>query len=198
MFVLCGQSNKLAPCLLLRAATEHQGKLSVLDFGGALGSTYYQCRTFLRHLPQLEWSIVDQPAQVACGQREFTTDVLKFYPTIAACRETRQPTVLLLSGLLQCLPDPWTFLRDTATQGFDWIILDRTPFIPAERDRLTVETVSPRIYAASYPAWFFSWPRMGERIPSGWELAAQFDAIDRQLLDGVVITFKGLALRRLR
>lgn len=184
--------------ILNRAAAEHGGRLSVLDFGGALGSTYYLCRSALTHLPHVEWSIVDLPANVACGQREFANAQLKFYPAIADCLKERQPTVLLLSGVLQCLPDPWVFLRDTARHGFDWIVLDRTPFIDGPRDRLTIETVSPRIYPASYPSWFFSRSRLAEQLPPGYELVVQFDAVDRQLLDGVELTFQGLGLKRSR
>lgn len=182
--------------MLARAAAENRGRLSVLDFGGSLGGTYLQCRNFLGSLPHLEWSIVEQPAHVACGQREFTTDQLKFYPTIEACLRERQPSVLLLSGVLQCLPDPWTFLREAAAHPFRWIVLDRTPIIDAERDRLTVEVVSPRIYAASYPAWFFSRPRLTQHLQPGWRIDTEFDALDRQLLDGVELTFKGFALQR--
>lgn len=182
--------------LLNRVATEHQGCLSVLDFGGSLGSTYYQCRSALNHLPGLEWSIVELPAHVACGQREFANEQLKFYPAIQACRQERRPSVLLLSGVLQYLPEPWSFLREAATHGFDWIILDRTPFIDPEKDRLTVEVVSPRIYPASYPAWFFSRPRLAGNLPPGWRIEVEFDALDRQLLDGEEIVFKGMALRR--
>jgi len=184
--------------LLARIAAENSGRLSVLDFGGSLGSTFFQCRGFLAGLPRLEWSIVEQPAHVACGQREFADDILKFYPTIAACRQERRPDVLLLSSVLQYLPEPWAFLRDAAAQGFSRIILDRTAFIPAPRDRLTVEVVSPRIYPASYPAWFFSLPALRGHLPAGWEIETEFDALDRQLLDGVEITFKGMALRRAR
>jgi putative methyltransferase (TIGR04325 family) len=182
--------------LLTRAAAENAGSLAVLDFGGSLGSTYYLCHSFLSRLPRLEWSIVEQPAHVACGRREFANATLKFYPTIGDCLKERRPKVLLLSGVLQYLPEPWAFLREAATHGFDWIILDRTAFIPADRDRLTVEVVSPRLYPASYPAWFFSRPRFEERVPAGWEIVAEFDALDRQLLDGVELTFKGFALRR--
>jgi putative methyltransferase (TIGR04325 family) len=181
---------------LHRVAAEHQGVLSVLDFGGSLGSTYFQCRSALQNLRQIEWSIVELPAHVACGQREFANETLKFYLTIEACLQERHPSVLLLSGVLQCLPDPWSFLRQAAAHGFDWIILDRTPFIPADRDRLTVEVVHPRIYPASYPAWFFSRPRLAANLPPGWRIEVEFDAIDRQLLDGVELVFKGLALRR--
>ncbi len=182
--------------LLSRAAAENAGRLSVLDFGGALGSSYFLCRGFLQNLPQLEWSIVEQPAHVACGQREFANESLQFYPTIQACRQHRRPTVLLLSGVLQYLPEPWKFLRDVALDGFKYIILDRTAFIPADRDRITVEVVAPRIYPASYPAWFFSRPRLAEHLPPGWEIATEFDALDRQLLDGVELTFKGFLLQR--
>jgi|APLak6261660231_1056022.scaffolds.fasta_scaffold02306_2 putative methyltransferase (TIGR04325 family) len=184
--------------LLTRAATENAGRLSVLDFGGSLGSTYFQCRSALAHLPALDWSIVEQPAHVACGQREFANGTLKFYPTIPACLQERRPNVLLLSSVLQYLPEPWKFLREAAAHDFAWIILDRTAFIPADRDRLTVEVVSPRIYPASYPAWFFSRPRLAEHLPAGWKIETEFDALDRQLLDGVELTFKGLALRRSR
>ena len=182
--------------ILHRIAAEHQGTLSVLDFGGSLGSTFFQCQSALQALPRLEWSIVELPAHVACGQREFANEVLRFYPTIAACLKERRPSALLLSGVLQYLPDPWTFLRKGAAQGFDWIILDRTAFIPTDRDRLTVQVVSPRIYPASYPAWFFSRPRLPANLPPGWKIDVEFDAIDRQLLDGVRLVFKGLALRR--
>lgn len=182
--------------LLTRAAAENSGRLSVLDFGGALGSTYFQCRQFLAGLPQLEWSVVEQPAHVACGQREFANDHLKFYPTIEACWQERRPGVLLLSGVLPYLPEPWQFLRDAAQHPFRWIIIDRTPLIELPRDRLTVEVVHPRIYPASYPAWWFSRPRLQENLPAGWEIEAEFDALDRQLLDGVEQVFKGLALRR--
>lgn len=182
--------------ILLRAAAEQAGRLSVLDFGGALGSTYYQCRSALQHLPGLEWSIVELAAKVACGQREFSNAQLKFYATIGECLRERRPTVLLLSGVLPYLPEPWDFLRDAARHGFDWIVLDRMPLIDTPRDRLTIETVAPRLYPASYPAWFFSRARLAENLPAGYNQVTQFDAVDRQLLDGVELIFQGLALRR--
>ena len=39
---------------LLRAAVENGNQLSVLDFGGSLGSSYFQCRDFLSVLPSLK------------------------------------------------------------------------------------------------------------------------------------------------
>lgn len=182
--------------LLSRAAAENGGCLSVLDFGGSLGSTYFHCREFLSSLPALEWSVVEQPAHVACGQREFADGTLQFFPTMSACLGQRQPTVLLLSSVLQYLPNPWAFLREVLAGSYRWIILDRTPFISGYRDRLTVEVVHPRLYPASYPAWFLARGNFDSCLHSSWQPVAEFDALDRQLLDGVEITFKGVALRR--
>jgi putative methyltransferase (TIGR04325 family) len=181
---------------ILRAAAENGGKLSVLDFGGSLGSTFFQCQSFLHDLPALEWSVVELPKHVICGQREFANKTLQFYATIDQCFADRQPNVLLCSGVLPYLPDPWLFFHQAASRDFEWIILDRTAFIETDRDRLTVEVVSPRIYPASYPAWFFSYARFKKNLPPGWKIEAEFDALDRQLLDGKEITFKGLSLKR--
>ena len=47
-------------CGLLRAAVEDDGKLNVLDFGGSLGSSYYQKKGFLAVCKHLRWSIIEQ------------------------------------------------------------------------------------------------------------------------------------------
>jgi putative methyltransferase (TIGR04325 family) len=59
----------------LRGAQKNQGSLTVLDYGGALGSSYFQCREFLYGLKTLR-RYVEQPKFVACGQREFLNEIL--------------------------------------------------------------------------------------------------------------------------
>src|SRR5690242_10882804 len=49
---------------LLRVASISNGFLSVLDFGGSLGSSYMQCRDFLACIENLRWSVVEQNAFV--------------------------------------------------------------------------------------------------------------------------------------
>ena len=53
---------------LLYIATASENKLRLLDFGGSLGSSYYQNRNFLNRLELLEWSIVEQNHFVKCGK----------------------------------------------------------------------------------------------------------------------------------
>ena len=71
---------------LLRAALLNNGRLVVADFGGSLGSTYFQCREFLQGVSSIEWNIIEQAAHVECGRRDFEderTSLLFQYKRIA-------------------------------------------------------------------------------------------------------------------
>jgi putative methyltransferase (TIGR04325 family) len=70
---------------LLWAAARDGGCLSVLDFGGSLGTTYRQNRSFLDHLADVRWGVVEQPHYAASGRQHFTTDRLSFHETIDEC-----------------------------------------------------------------------------------------------------------------
>jgi putative methyltransferase (TIGR04325 family) len=183
---------------LLRAATEHGNRLSVLDFGGSLGSTYFQCRSFLAPLEELRWSIVEQPAHVICGQRDFANDELRFYETVAGCLRVERPQVLLLSGVLQCLPKPYAVLDDLIGQAFDYIVVDRTAFLRGGGDRLTLEHVPAWIYPAVYPSWFLSEERLLGLFAGRYELLASFRALDTTHPAGGEADYKGFLFRRRR
>jgi putative methyltransferase (TIGR04325 family) len=160
---------------LLRAAIAQEGKLCVVDFGGALGSSYFQCRAFLKPVRQLQWLVVEQTAHVLCGRKDFQSDELFFYNNIEECAANHRPNVLLLSGVLQYLPEPYAILRHLLVHGFPHILLDRMAFLKRDADRLTVQTVPESIYPASYPAWFFSESRlMAEFVNAGYVLVADF------------------------
>ena len=137
-------------------AARNAGRLSVMDFGGSLGSTYFQNLRFLERLPRFEWNIVEQAKFVRVGQADFQDEALRFHHSIDDCVKARRPNVAVLSGSLQYLPDPHAVLEEIIGHDFDVVIFDRTPFISAERDLLTVQTVPASIYLASYPSWFFS------------------------------------------
>jgi putative methyltransferase (TIGR04325 family) len=141
---------------LQRAALENDGKLCVLDFGGSLGSSYFQNKEFLITLKKLQWCIVEQPNFVNCGRKHFESDQLKFYFTIEECCEKHKPNVLLLSGVLQYLEKPYEWIDKFVDLCIPYIIIDRTSFVESEKDILSVQNVPSSIYLASYPAWFFN------------------------------------------
>ena len=152
---------------LLLAAARNQGRLDVLDMGGALGSLYFQHRAFLAHLASLRWAVVEQAHVVEAGRREFQDGILHFHADTRSCLEESAPNVVLMSGVVQYVPEPYALLEEMRGLDADVIVFDRTPFLAGGGDRLTVQKVSPRIYPASYPAWFLDRVRfdaiLGER-----------------------------------
>lgn len=181
---------------LLRIAAEKGGRLHVLDFGGSLGSSYFQCRDFLAPLAALRWSVVEQPVHVACGRAEFADGRLEFFPSIAECLATARPDVLLLSSVVQYLPEPHAFLAEVRGLGLDWIILDRTAFHAGPRDRLTVQHVPAGIYPASYPAWFFAEEPWRAGFAPSYACIAVFPALDRPELPDGHARSRGMIYRR--
>lgn len=163
---------------LLRARSADGNRLSVLDFGGSLGTTYFQCRDFLSATGFFRWSVVEQSEHVKCGRAEFADERLRFYISIDECLAQEQPNVLLLSGVIQHLPKPHEFLADVLQRGFAHVIVDRTAFFSGNRDLLTVQHVPDWIYRASYPAWFLSEERFLHSFGKHYRLVASFAALD--------------------
>ncbi len=135
---------------LLLIASRKKNRLSVLDFGGALGSSYYQNRGLLLHLEDLAWHVVEQGHFVAAGQAEFQTPQLRFFSTMADSAAASRPDVVILSSVLQYLDDPVITLAEIAKLAPDYILVDRTPILDAGCERIVVQTVPPSIYPASY------------------------------------------------
>ena len=176
---------------LLKAACENGNRLSVLDFGGSLGSSYFQCGGFLSGLKSLRWSIVEQPKFVECGRELFETEELKFYNDIDECLNSEKPDVVLLSSVLPYIECPYDLLKDIITRNFQYIILDRTPVVELESGLLTVQKVPKEIYEASYPCWFLSENKLLACFADRYEILADFDSFEAWRLGSVRAQNKG-------
>ncbi|MBI5690679.1 MAG: methyltransferase, TIGR04325 family [Verrucomicrobia bacterium] len=184
-----------APLLgaLLRRAAAGNGNLDVIDFGGALGSTWWQHRRWLEGLPRLRWTVVEQAHFVAAGRAEFETGPLRFQPTLDAAAPDARNSTLLLSSVLPYLENPHALLADAARRGFGAIIIDRTGFVAGGRDRLTLQRVPPSIYPASYPCWFFDRPRLLQPLLPAYRVTAEWPTFD---VADIAAEFRGLLLER--
>lgn len=180
---------------LRAAAAAAGGKLNVLDFGGALGSTWWQHRRWLADLAEVRWSVVEQRGFVEAGRREFTTGPVRFYETIDACFAAEHPAVVLLSSVLPYVESPHALLAQVAARECDWIIIDRTGFTRNGRDRLTVQHVPTAIYPATYPCWFFDRARLFAALGPRWEVIAEWPTPDE---GGKGLEFRGCTLKRVR
>ena len=176
---------------LLRAAVQHGGRLSVLDFGGSLGSSYFQSRTLLSSVKELHWSVVEQSEHVACGREEFSDKPLRFYETVEECVRVGHPNVLLLSSVLAYLPRPYEFLHGVLARAFSHVIVERTGFMSDGSDRLTVQHVPEWIYPATYPAWFLSETNFRKCFQPRYDLVCDYEGADRVHPEGGTAYFKG-------
>jgi putative methyltransferase (TIGR04325 family) len=181
---------------LLRVTTDHNNYLGVLDFGGSLGSSYYQNREFLSGVRRLRWCIVEQPSFVEVGQQFFSNNDLVFYEDIHSCVQQEEINVILLSSVLPYLEKPHEMLREITGLGIEYIIVDRTPFLTdGRKDLLTVQHVPSFVYKASYPAWFFEKTGFLQIfLDNRYGLVAEFDGSDRVNIPGSV--YKGFIFRK--
>lgn len=162
--------------VLLRTALVNNGRLNVLDFGGSLGSSYYQCREFLANIKQLRWNIVEQDKTVTCGKELFENDELKFFYNIDEYLECGKPDVVLLSSVLEYLRDPLDFLRKLLRYDFSTIVFDRTIVTDNHPTRLTVQKVPSHIYNASYPCWILNQEQLLGVFKNKYELLCESES----------------------
>lgn len=141
---------------LLAVAAKSGGQLNVMDFGGSLGSFYFQHKKIFSGLKRVRWAVVEQKHYVEVGRAEAADDVLEFYDTISECLEHGNVDVVLCSSVLQYLEDPYEILTLIAQANIKFLILDRTPFTESECDRITMQSVPKNIYKATLPLWLFS------------------------------------------
>lgn len=138
---------------LMFASAKCKGSVRVLDFGGSLGTTYYQNRRFLEKIDEVSWNIVEQRHFVDCGREHFENDRLHFYYDIDSCIKKQNPNILILSSVLQYIERSYELLEKLLKYNFTFVLIDRMPFSSGNRDRIVVQKVPPIIYKASYPCW---------------------------------------------
>jgi putative methyltransferase (TIGR04325 family) len=184
---------------LLWIASRENNNLNIMDFGGALGSAYFQNKKWLSHL-DVKWSIVEQQKFVDIGKKNFEQKPIRFFYTIKSCVETVKPNCALFSSVLPYVPKPYDILAETLKQGFKYIIIDRTPFLAdGSEDCVSVEKVAPKAYDASYPAWFFNEKKILDFFAKKYELVAEFPALGGIIeFENNVAIHKGFLFERIK
>ncbi len=141
-------------------AAKNNGQLKVLDFGGSLGSSFFQNLEFLKDLKGLRWGIVEQPHFVKCGKENFSNDILSFHSNVKELASHFMPDTILLASVIQYIENPFEVMSEICNLKPGLIIFDRTYFSDSESD-LIVNQINPDgIYQQSYPAWILSESKM--------------------------------------
>ena len=165
--------------------------LQVLDFGGALGSTYW------RHCGVLpanqSWDVIEQLTFVELGRAEFPE--VKFYSSFHEVQVDGY-AVLLCSNALQYLEDPYQLLDEFAARGAANLVINGLPLHRDRPDRIRVQRVPPSIYEASYPVRFFNREGFLRRVAENWSVQREFASEAVWFVDGKDYPSTGLWLRR--
>ena len=178
---------------LMFASAKSGGVLKVLDFGGSLGSTYFQNKKFLDRLSNVSWSIVEQKHFVDVGRADFEDERLKFYYDVKSCINEEKPNILLLSSVLQYIEKPYELLDELLKNDFEFVMFDRTPFSVENKDIIKLQTVPPSIYTASYPCWFFEFYKLINYFKNKYKVVEIFDSLDGKSDE---YEFKGFVLEK--
>lgn len=178
--------------LLLWISSENKNSLKLIDFGGSLGSTYFQNKKFLSCIDNCDWSIVEQENFVKAGKEIFKGENLQFFNTINDVINNKgNVDVILLSCTLPYIKDPYKLLNDLISFGIKYIIIENTFFNYINEDRLCIQKVSPEIYKASYPCWILNYNKVVETLKKNYSIVAEYRNESFMFLDGRKIQYRG-------
>lgn len=163
---------------LLLIASKNNNKITIIDFGGSLGTSYYQNIKYLNHLTELKWCIIEQDNYVKVGKDAFENEHVKFYYNIEEClAENQNPDLLLLSSSLQYIKNPYNLLEHIQSFNIPYLMFDLVGYNDEEdEDRITIQNVPPVFYGieASYPCTFFSKRKLENQLAINYEKEFEF------------------------
>ena len=181
---------------LLWLAGKNNNHLSLIDFGGSLGSSYFQNRAYLSQLSKLQWNVVEQAHFVQAGKKEIAGGPLYFFENIDEVMAANgRQDVLLLSCVLPYLEDPYAFLAAIVHKEIPYIIVDSTYFNTQPADRLTIQKVPPVYYDASYPAWFLDYDKVIKTLEPVYEMITAYNNEQILYLEGRLLQYKGFVMQ---
>ncbi len=165
---------------LLDSKLSLNSQLTVIDFGGSLGSTFFKNRKIIELLGGVEWNIVEQKNFVEAGKKFIAKGVsnLQFYDSLKQCLRESQPIFCLLSSSLQYVQDYKSVLKQIEGSSVQFLFIDRTPFIDAVNDVYSIQIVPPSVYKASYPIRIFSRKLFDDVMRDSWRLIDGGVALD--------------------
>lgn len=181
---------------LMHVAAVNKGRLNVVDFGGSLGSSYFQNRRFLSGL-KVTWNIVDQKSFVACGRELIQDDVVHFYESVDEyIGQQGVPDILITSCTLPYIERPYELIQSITHYGIPYLCIDNTPFNYENRDRLTVQKIPSAIYATSgLPCWLLSYESLKSSIMQQYDLIAEHRNDLYIYIDGKKVPYQGFFAR---
>lgn len=181
---------------IMRCAAENGGNLRVLDFGGGLGSAYLQHRHWLNDLASVKWCVVEQKNFVDAGNKHLADGNLSFANTI---EEAGECNIVIFSSVLQYLKNFLSTVNEATILKPQYIFIDRTPIINADKDVISIQKQCGSIVKSSYPTRLFSRISLVNSVGNDYKLISEFTAMDLPM-GGLKrrVDFKGFLFERVK
>ena len=179
-------------------ALDNNNELHVLDFGGSLGSLYFQYKSEFSKYKNLKWSIIEQSHFVDFGKKELQDENLRFYYTIEECiKDKNKADIVILSSVISYFEKPYELLSEIISFNFKYILIDKTIFCNFPEDILTLQIVPPEIYTASYPCWVLNEHKLCKFVSTKYDLQKKFNPFGETVIkiDDKTAYFKALLFK---
>jgi putative methyltransferase (TIGR04325 family) len=173
-------------------------EVHITDFGGSLASVYFQHKKILDQWVDYRWHIVEQEGFVKTGKEHFESNRLRFFLSLEELQEFPgfSSDIILLSSVLQYLPDPHAFLDKIMEKNFRYIVLDSMPFFPGYKNRLSIQKTANKYYRSSYPCYLLSEPLLLERIEKKYRRVMELPSDLFIYVEGRKVPYKGFLFER--
>jgi putative methyltransferase (TIGR04325 family) len=183
---------------ILWVAGQRGNRLTVLDYGGSLGSTFFQNRKFLKEIIHLNWNIVEQQKFVEIGKQYFENERLKFHSSLSDCLNTTSPDLAIFASVLSYIESPIELIDEIFNSNVEYILIDRTLITHEKKDIITVQHVEPPIYKAKYPCRIFAMTGLLTCLGKKYDLIEEyFNDEGRSInIPGGEAVYKGFIFRR--
>lgn len=147
-------------------------RIHLCDFGGSLGSLYFQHRSIFKSI-LIDWNVVEQKHYVKYANNKIDIKNLYFYDNLNFLSKKRI-NVALFSSSLQYIKYPYQILDKMIEKKISNIIIHRSPFIK-NNEIIKIQYVPKHIYDASYPIRILNINKICKKLKkAGYKINSQY------------------------
>lgn len=147
-------------------------RIHLCDFGGSLGSLYFQHRSIFKS-NLIDWNVVEQKHYVKYANNKIDIKNLYFYNNLNFLSKKRI-NVVLFSSSLQYLKYPYQILDKMIKKKISNIIIHRSPFMK-NNEIIKIQYIPKHIYDASYPIRILNINKICKKLKkAGYKINSQY------------------------
>jgi len=182
---------------LLLAASQNNNQLSLIDFGGSLGTTFFQNKKYLNQLNKVQWDVVELGYLIETGKKEIAEKGLDFFYTIEdAIKTNGKHNILITNGVFPYLEKPYELFNLFKSFNFEYIIIESTYFNYEARDRICIQKTNPKAYTAFYPCWLLDYEKVKAYFMDEYIIFNEYQNDIHFYLEGEKVEYRSVVFKR--